>query len=223
MGVSCKEQIRRQKIWAYCSYAKANCARQPSGEYCHSTWNNSDPQRERCLHLRPTALQVAGSDVIHRMAVSVGLGDVLASQALWYFECSSNSATSQPIIDVWSAACLYLAIRMHQLPISTAQVAAAVKQDSKLILKLFQKVATACKINPPAVDFTNFTLHSMTKMPGVQPATKVKVQHLSLQFCILDSSATKLLSIRCCLECSASAELLCADLTRHALRCLTCM
>ncbi|KAL0042374.1 hypothetical protein WJX77_010295 [Trebouxia sp. C0004] len=124
---------------------------------------------------------VAGSDTIHRMAVSVGLGDVLTSQALWYFECSSNSATSQPVNDAWSAACLYLAIRMHQLPISTAQVAAAVEQDSRLILKLFQRVATACKITPPAVDFTNFTLHSMTKVPGVRPATKAKVLNMYVE------------------------------------------
>ncbi|KAA6420154.1 MAG: hypothetical protein FRX49_09817 [Trebouxia sp. A1-2] len=67
---------------------------------------------------------------------------------------------------------------MHRLPISTAQVAAAVEQDSRLILKLFQKVATACKVTPPAVNFTNFTLHSMTKVPGVQPATKLKVLDL---------------------------------------------
>ncbi len=156
------------------------------------------------------------------MGVSVGLGDVLTSQALWYFECSSHSGTTQPMNDVWSAACLYLAIRMHQLPISTAQVAAAVKQDSMMILKRFRKVATACKVNPPAVDFTNFTLHSMTKMPGVQPATKVKVQHLSLQSCILNSFATKCLFICCRLQYSASAELLCADLTQHAVRCWTC-
>ena len=197
MGVSCKEQIRRQKILACCSYATANCARQSSGEYCHSTWNNSDPQRERCLHLRRTALQVAGYDLIHRMGVSLGLGDVLTSQAVWYFECSISSATSQPLDNVWSAACLYLAIRMHQLPISTAEVAAAVKQDSRLNLKLFQKVATACKVNVPAVDFTSFTLHSMTKRPGVQPATKVKVQHLPLHFCAFHSLATKLMLICC--------------------------
>ncbi|KAL0041453.1 hypothetical protein WJX79_003890 [Trebouxia sp. C0005] len=121
---------------------------------------------------------VAGSDTIHHMAFSLGLEDVLTSQALLYFECSSNSATSQFTNDAWAAACLYLVIRMHRLPISTAQVAAAVEQDSRLILKLFQKVATACKVTPPAVNFTNFTLHSMTKVPGVQPATKLKVLDL---------------------------------------------
>jgi len=166
---------------------------------------------------------VAVSDTIHRVAVSLGLGDVLTTEALWYLECSSNSTTSQPITDVWSAACLYLAIRMHQLPISPAQVAAAAGQDSRMILKLFQKVATACAQTPPPVDFTKFTLHSMAKVPGVQPATKVKVQYFSLHFCMLNSFATKVLSICCCLECSASANLLCADLTRHALRCSTCM
>ncbi len=69
---------------------------------------------------------------------------------------------------------------MHQLPISPSQLATAAAEDSRLILKFFQKVATACEQIPPAVDFTKFTLHSIAKLPGVRPATTVQVQHFSL-------------------------------------------
>lgn len=127
--------------------------------------------------------------VIRRLCSLLDLGGLLLSEAVIYLDCSSLTCQSIP---AWSAACLYLVIRMHQLPVSVTRVAAEVGQDPKLILKLFQQVANDCQQTPPAVDFSKFALQSMARLRQVKSATRVQVQHCFLHsahqcwvFCIL--------------------------------------
>lgn len=121
-------------------------------------------------------LQVTASDIIRCSAKELGIGQLVETEALFYLECafSCHIQTSHRPASL-SAACLWLAIRMHLLPITMNQVAAAVGEEARLTLKLFHKVAVAAQQNPPATDFTKFALHGMGKIPHVCASTKMQV------------------------------------------------
>lgn len=114
---------------------------------------------------------------IWRIAGKLQLGDVLASEAAFYLECACDAHSiccTKARPPELAAACMYVVIRQHQLPVALKGVLAAADPTVKPS-QLFLKVADACQLKLPAPDYTKFVTQSLSVLTGVQPDVKKKV------------------------------------------------
>ena len=110
--------------------------------------------------------QPSNVEVILRLAAKIlQVGKMLEDEAVFYLECAYDvQATKATAL---AAACLYLTIRQHQLPISLHSVLTAVEPNLKLTSELLLAVADACQLKVPIFNWTHFGIRSLSLMPGV--------------------------------------------------------
>ncbi|KAL0050017.1 hypothetical protein WJX82_002828 [Trebouxia sp. C0006] len=130
---------------------------------------------------------VAGFNTINRMGVSVGLGDVLTSQALWYFECSSHSGTTQPmndVLDLYAKLIAWLEKAKPKTCVNNNWAAAAchhamtfykVEVEPQHLSMLFGNVPQQAAL-PEA--YAKLALHDMVNMHDMSLPVKMQVLHL---------------------------------------------
>ena len=74
-----------------------------------------------------------------------------------------------------AATALYLAIRMHQLPVSVQRLVSAIGQRACFSVDLFWEVAQAVHQTPPAVDYTRFAVLVMANLPNMKATPRMQV------------------------------------------------
>lgn len=109
---------------------------------------------------------------------ALGLGDVIGKEALLYLSCVLESPAfschiqNQPPL---AATALYLAIRMHHLPVSVLRLVSAMGQEACFSVNLFWEVAQAVHQTPPALDYTRFAVLVMADLVNVMATLKLQV------------------------------------------------
>ena len=135
---------------------------------------------------------LASPDIVRAACATLHLGEVIEREALLYLQGvleSPSFATSVTKLGnqrqhqyqaPLAATSLYLAIRMHQLPISVQRLVSAVGQKANFSVKLFCKVAEAVHQTPPAVDYTRFAVLVMADTVNVTATLKSQVCHVCI-------------------------------------------
>ena len=123
--------------------------------------------------------QPRNAEITLRLAAKIlQVGKLLEAEAVFYLECAHDvQATKATAL---AAACLYLTIRQHQLPVSLHSVLSVVEPNLKLTSELLLAVADACQLKVPTINRTHFGVRSLSLMPGVEAWLKVQVTQRTL-------------------------------------------
>ena len=171
---------------------------------------------ELILHSQSVCLplKVAAIDTAKRACALLQVGDLIEKEAVLYLHC----ALECPVFKRWNveqllpvaAICLYLTIRMHQLPVSIQCLLLAVGQQAQFSVNLFWQVAKAVNQHPPAVDYSKFAVLVMADLHDEEASTKMQVsyacQHLdqftgcSAMQIVSDWTCFKMISCCCCVS-----------------------
>ena len=165
------------------------------------------------------SLQLAAVDTIRRACALLQVGDLIETEAVLYLQCALERPAFKTLnaecVAPVAAICLYLAIRMHQLPVSVQRLLLAVGQQAQFSVKLFWQVAKAVNQNPRAVDYTKFAVLVMADLHDEKASTKMQVSHAYLHFDHLTMCSVLRLSViahawipfQCCCVLSVCAQL----------------
>ena len=128
--------------------------------------------------------------IIREACATLQIGEVIEREALLYLQCVLETKSPAFRCRVQNqaplaATSLYLAIRMHQLPVSVQRLVLAVGQKACFSVKLFWKVAQAVHRAPPAVDYTTFAVQVMADVVNVRATLKIQVYPICLVVSIL--------------------------------------
>ena len=125
-------------------------------------------------------LQHKTKEVIRRIAHAINVGGFLEREAIFYLDCAYDSSARVRHADfaALAVACLYVAMRMHQLPVNIYGMLIAF-QPGVRPSNLSSSVADACWLRLPAVDYTQYVVHSLSFNSDLEPSIKAQVHTYS--------------------------------------------
>lgn len=116
--------------------------------------------------------------IIGEACTVLELGNLIAKEALLYVYCVLESPAFSCHIQnpaPLAATALYLAIRMHQLPVSVQRLVSAVGQKACFSVNFFWEVAQAVHQTPPAVDYTRFAVLVIADLADMKATPRMQV------------------------------------------------